>query len=109
MRRRHKTFCRAFLRNATVICRPLPARGGLLIFCEPFSTSATICLCCSLGKPTHYAVQKQGPAPKICGAPGQGEDQPETYEEWNRETGGKQLPEHVRHKRKKTGKRRKRR
>lgn len=29
---------------------------------------------------------------------------PETYEEWNRETGGKVLPERVRKKAKKTGK-----
>ena len=38
-----------------------------------------------------------------------GKIKPETYEEWNRETGGKKLPERVRHKKKKTGKRRKRR
>ena len=38
-----------------------------------------------------------------------GKIKPETYEEWNRETGGKKLPEHVRGKKKKTRKRRKRR
>jgi hypothetical protein len=35
-----------------------------------------------------------------------GEISPETYEEWNRETGGKELPERVKHKAKrKTAKR----
>lgn len=29
-----------------------------------------------------------------------GKIKPKTYEEWNRETGGKELPEHVRHKKK---------
>jgi hypothetical protein len=31
-----------------------------------------------------------------------GEITPETYEEWNRETGSKELPERVKHKAKKT-------
>jgi hypothetical protein len=30
----------------------------------------------------------------------EGKIKPETYEEWNRETGGKKLPEHVRSKKK---------
>ena len=34
-----------------------------------------------------------------------GEISPETYEEWNRETGSKQLPERVKPKAKKTAKR----
>lgn len=34
-----------------------------------------------------------------------GEISPETYEEWNRETGGQQLPERVLKKRKKAAKR----
>ena len=38
-----------------------------------------------------------------------GKIKPKTYEEWNRETGGKELPEHVRHKNKASKKRRKRR
>lgn len=33
-----------------------------------------------------------------------GEISPETYEEWNRETGGKELPERVKKKKKKTRK-----
>jgi hypothetical protein len=31
----------------------------------------------------------------------EGKIKPETYEEWNRDTGGKKLPEHVRSKKKK--------
>ena len=38
-----------------------------------------------------------------------GKIKPKTYEEWNRETGGKELPEHVHHKKKVSKKRRKRR
>lgn len=34
-----------------------------------------------------------------------GEISPETFEEWNRETGSKELPERVAHKRKPTAKR----
>jgi hypothetical protein len=34
-----------------------------------------------------------------------GEISPETYEEWNRETGGKELPERLKSKAKKTAKR----
>jgi hypothetical protein len=34
-----------------------------------------------------------------------GKISPETYEEWNRETGGKELPERVKHKAKKKTKR----
>jgi hypothetical protein len=33
-----------------------------------------------------------------------GEITPETFEEWNRETGGKELPERVKHAKKKTKK-----
>ena len=36
----------------------------------------------------------------------EGKIKPETYEEWNRETGGKALPERVRHKKKGTTKKR---
>lgn len=39
----------------------------------------------------------------------EGKITPETFEEWNRETGGAKLPEHVRPKTKKTGPARKRR
>jgi hypothetical protein len=35
-----------------------------------------------------------------------GKIKPETYEEWNRETGGKKLPERVHHKTKKRHKKR---
>ena len=37
-----------------------------------------------------------------------GKIKPETYEEWNRETGNKELPEHVRRKKKTARKRRRR-
>ena len=37
----------------------------------------------------------------------QGKIKPEVYERWNRGAGGKQLPERVRRKRRKAGKRRK--
>jgi hypothetical protein len=38
-----------------------------------------------------------------------GEISPETYEEWNRETGARQLPERVKRKKKKKAKRARRR
>jgi hypothetical protein len=38
-----------------------------------------------------------------------GKIKPETYEEWNRETGGKKLPERVHHKKTKHRKRKKKR
>jgi hypothetical protein len=36
----------------------------------------------------------------------EGKIKPETYEEWNRETGGKKLPEHVGKKKRKTASKR---
>lgn len=69
---------------------------------DPFVSS-------SLGEPTGMPFKSKAQRRKFAELLVKGKIKPETYEEWNRETGGKELPEHVRRKKRKKTKKRKKR